>query len=192
MRIRNACLGLVVLLVPALAHADSHNADAYGGGSGGGGGSNLGGFIVALGKTQLQSPPGQPQRKVLLGGIGGASVQFGAHNGRDVTQVIAEVGPRISFMKPRSKSIVHAQVSAAWVYTNDGRDIENGDEKPNDFGIVVGVAYDYALREGAGKGTSTAHSGLGMRFQADRVLNLGNREDVWRLSAGLIYRVPKL
>lgn len=189
MCIRFACLVLGALLVPAAAFADSHNADAYGGGSGGGGGSKLGGFIVALGKTQLQAPPGQPQKKVLLGGIGGASVQFGSHNGRDVTQVVADVGPRISYLKPRSKNVVHAQVTAAWVYTNDGRFIKDGDEKPNDFGIVVGAAYDYGLREGSG--TGTAHSGLGMRFQADRIFNLGDREDVWRLSAGIIYRIPK-
>jgi hypothetical protein len=33
-----------------------------------------------------------------------------------------------------------------------------------------------------------------MRLQADRVFNLGkdDRDDIWRLSAGFIYRVPKL
>jgi hypothetical protein len=188
MRIRHACLVLGVWLVPALASADSHNADVYGGGSGGGGGSKLGGFIVALGKTQLQDL--KSPKPVLWGGIGGASVQFGSHDGRDVTQIIWGAGPRFSFAKPGTMNFIHAQVQLVGVYTNDGRDIKDGDEKPNDFAVVVGTAYDHAFtRTQAG---STPHPGLGFRFQADRVFNMGDRENVWRLSAGLIYRIPRL
>src|SRR5262249_15957537 len=63
MRIRFVCLLLGVLLVPAAAYADSHNADFYGGGSYGGGGSNIGGFIVALGKDWRHGelPPLSPR-----------------------------------------------------------------------------------------------------------------------------------
>jgi hypothetical protein len=188
MRARHTCLVLVGLfLAPALAVADSHNADAYGGGSGGGGGSNLGGFIVALGKTQIQDLK-EPQR-VLWGAVGGASVQFGTHDGRDVTQVVSTIGVRMTFAKPDGKDFVHAQVSVADVYTNDGQFTEDGDEKPHDFGVVVGAAYDRAFRTHE---PGTPHPGLGLRFQVDRVFNMGDRGDVWRLSAGLIYRIPKL
>ena len=74
MRIRPACLVFgVLLLVPPLAYADSHNADFYGGGSGGGGGSTLKGFIVGLGKEQRQ-PESGPSKKILWGGEWLASV----------------------------------------------------------------------------------------------------------------------
>lgn len=183
MRIRNACLGLVVLLIPSLALADSHNADVYSGGSGGGGGSNLGGFIVALGKTRIQPEKG-PQKKVLLGGVGGASVQFGSHEGRDLTQVVWSVGPRFTFEKGRdSKNVFHAQVTWGSAYTNDGG------EGQNNFTTVVGAAYDRAFQSHGGM---TPHPGLGFRLQADRVFNKGEREDAWRLSAGFIYRIPRL
>ena len=182
MRIRNACLGLVVLLIPALAFADSHRADVYSAFSSGGGGSNLSGFIVALGKTQIQPEQGPP-KKVLLGGVGGASVQFGSHEGRDVTQVVWSAGPRVTFEKDReSRNFFHAQVTFGGVYTNDG-------QEPNDFATVVGAAYDFAFRPHAG---ATKHPGLGFRLQADRVFNMGDRDDVWRLSAGFVYRIPRL
>jgi hypothetical protein len=187
MHIRFACLVLGMSLVPAAAFADSHNADAYGGGSGGGGGSKLGGFIVALGKTQDQSPIGQPQKRVLLGGVGSASVQFGSHDdGRDVTQVVWSLGPRFTFEKNHdSRNFYHAQVTFGSIYSNDGN-------ATNDFTTVVGAAWDYVF--GAGPSRLTPHPGLGMRLQADRVFNLGkdDRDDIWRLSAGFIYRIPKL
>jgi hypothetical protein len=188
MRIRFACLVLGVMLVPGAAHADSHFADFYGGGSGGGGGSKLGGFIVAFGKGQTQPvDPKLPLKKVLFGGVGGASVQFGSHeDGRSVTQVVWSAGPRFTFEKNRdSRNFYHAQVTLGSVYSNDGN-------ATKDFTTVVGAAWDHVF--GARPGGITPHPGLGMRLQADRVFNLGNedREDIWRLSAGFIYRVPKL
>src|SRR5262245_34989849 len=187
MRIRYTCLVLgLLLLVPTSARADSHNADAYGGGSGGGGGSTLGGFIVAFGKTQLQDG----RKKVLLGGAGGASVQFGTHNDRQVTQVIWGVGPRFTIAPTGTRNFFHTMVQLSGVYTNDGRDIQNGKEKPNDFAVVVGAAYDHALT--GAHSSSTAVAGLALRAQADRVFNLGDREHVWRLSMGLIYRIPRV
>lgn len=187
MRIRFACLVLGILLVPGAAHADSHFADFYGGGSGGGGGSKLGGFIVGFGKSERQPDRG-PLKKVLLGGVGGASVQFGSHDdGRSVTQVVWSVGPRVTFEKNReSRNSYHAQVTFGSVYSNDGN-------ATKDFTTVVGAAWDYvfgALHDGQ----PTPHPGLGMRLQADRVFNMGKegRDDIWRLSAGFIYRVPKL
>jgi hypothetical protein len=186
MRFRFACLVLGVLLVPAAAHADSHFADFYGGGSGGGGGSKLGGFIVGFGKTELQPEKGEP-KKVLFGGVGSASVQFGAHDdGRSVTQVVWSLGPRFTFEKDRnSRNSYHAQVTLGSIYSNDGN-------ATKDFTTVVGAAWDHAF--GAPYDARNPHPGLGIRLQADRVFNLGkgDRDDIWRLSAGFIYRVPKL
>lgn len=187
MRIGLACLVLAGLLVPGAAFADSHVADFYGGGSGGGGGSKLGGFIVAFGKSQRQPDTG-PLRKVLLGGVGGASVQFGSHDdgSADVTQVVWSLGPRFTFEKSRtSRNIYHAQVTFGSAYTNDG----NASKK---FTTVVGAAWDHAFGTHDGQ---TPHPGLGMRLQADRVFKAAEgdgRADIWRLSAGLIYRIPKL
>jgi hypothetical protein len=188
MRIRFACLVLGVLLVPGALRADSHFADFYGGGSGGGGGSKLGGFIVALGKGQTQPTTGD-LKKVLFGGVGSASVQFGSHDdGRSVTQVVWSLGPRFTFEKNRdSRNFYHAQVTLGSVYSNDGN-------ATKDFTTVVGAAWDYVFGARPGGTTTTPHPGLGMRLQADRVFNLGkdDRDDIWRLSAGFIYRVPKL
>ena len=181
MRIGNVCLGLVVLLIPALAFADSHRADVYSGASGGGGGSNLGGFIVALGLTEIQQ---REPRNVLFGGVGSASVQFGSHEGRDLTQVVWSIGPRLTFEKDQnSKNVFHAQVTFGGVYTNDGQGQKN-------MATVVGAAYDRAFHTHEGK---TPHPGLGLRLQADRVLIKGEeRKDAWRFSAGFIYRIPRL
>ena len=140
MRFRYACLVLGVLLVPGAAHADSHFADFYGGGSVGGGGSKLGGFIVALGKGQTQ-PTSGPLKKVLFGGVGGASVQFGSHDdGRSVTQVVWSLGPRFTFEKNRDSRNFIAQVTLAPSATR-------GNHK--DFTTVVGAAWDWFLVQGS-------------------------------------------
>lgn len=192
MRILFAGLVLGALLVPATVRADSHFADFYGGGSGGGGGSKLGGFIVAFGKSERQpeplpgTPPEKP-KKVLFGGVGGVSVQFGSHDdgSADVMQVVWSVGPRLTFEKNRnSKNFYHAQVTFGGSHTNDG-------QLQSNFATVVGAAYDHVFGTHAGP---TPHPGLGMRLQADRVFRSGENAggNIWRLSAGLIYRVPKL
>ena len=189
MRIRPACLVLGVLLVASAAYADSHNADFNGGGSGGGGGSKLGGFIVGFGKAEMKSEPeDHGRRPCLLGWFGDTSVQFGKDAGRDVTQVVLAVGPRCTIQaKHDSMNLFHAYAQIGDVYTNDGKD--NG--KPNDKALVIGLAFDRAWRPGPSS-AKTPFAGPGLHFQADRVFNLGNRESVWRLSAGLVYRVPRL
>jgi hypothetical protein len=191
MRIRPACLVFVVLLlVPALTYADSHNADFNGGGSGGGGGSKLGGFIVGFGKAEMTSEPGGDRRRpCLLGWFGDASVQFGKHAGKEVTQVVLAVGPRCTILaKHDSMNLFHAHAQLGDVYTNDGK----GGGKPNDTALVVGLAFDRALHRRPSSTPKTPFAGAGFRLQADRVFNLGDRESVWRLSAGLVYRVPRL
>lgn len=183
MRSRFACLVLGVLLIPGTAFADSHNADFYGGGSGGGGGSKLGGFIVALGKTRTKPLIGN----VFVGGVGGASVQFGSHDdgSADVTQVVWSLGPRFTFEKSHdSRNIYHAQLTLGQNLTNDG-------DLQKNFSTVVGGAWDLVFGSLHGGG-GTPHPGLGMRLQAERVFHKGDRDDIWRLAAGLIYRVPKL
>jgi hypothetical protein len=191
MRIRPACFVFgVLLLVPPLAYADSHNADYYGGGSGGGGGSTLKGFIVAFGKDL----PKQPLAKhgIFWGVVGGASVQFGGHAGRDVTQVVLGVGPRVTFSK--SDWQIHGHAQFGDVYTNDGLLINTkGEPEPNDFDVAAGAAIDYLFPHGSFPGTNTHLPGLGFRLiEVDRVFNHGDRSSVWRFSAGLVYRVPKL
>jgi hypothetical protein len=197
MRIRFACLVLGVLLVPGPAFADSHNWDVQGGFSAGGGGSTLRGFIVALGLSERQPEPEKPggpmppQRPVLLGLVGGASVQFGSRDdgSASVTQVIWSAGPRFTFEKDReSRNSYHAQVTFGQVLTNGG-------ELDKNLTTVVGAAWDHSF--GAHNGR-TPHPGLGMRLQADRVFSVGKYKGIdsgdnfWRLSASVIYRIPKL
>jgi hypothetical protein len=190
MRIRPACLVLGVLLVASAAYADSHNADFNGGGSGGGGGSKLGGFIVGFGKAEMRSEPGDDRRRpCLLGWFGDTSVQFGKDAGRDVTQVVLAVGPRCTILaKHDSMNLFHAYAQIGDVYTNDGKD----GGKPNDKALVVGLAFDRALHRRPSSTPKTPFAGVGVRLQADRVFNLADRDSVWRLSAGLVYRVPRL
>ena len=195
MRIRPACLVFgVLLLVPALAYADSHNADFGGGASWGGGGSTLSGFIVTLGrswKVPEGNPPADSPRRIVFGEVGVSSVQFGGDAGRDVTQVIWGGGLRVSYAQPRSRNFFHAQVQLVGVYTNDGRFISSkGNPEPNDKGVTVGGAYDWVFRKPIGGLTPVR--GLGLRGQVDRVFNLGDRHSVWRFSGGLIYRVPRV
>jgi hypothetical protein len=195
MRIGFVCLVLGVLLVPAAAHADSHNADFYGGASAGGGGSTLKGFVVGLGKDVDRE---DSDRWWTPGVVGGAGVQFGGHDAsnRDITQVVWGVGPRLTIAKPDWRQFIHAQFQVVGVYTNDGLFFnKEGHPAPNDLGYVVGAGYDYVFSHGLGSISSaviTRHPGLGIRVEADRVFNHGDRSSVWRLSAGVIYRAPKV
>jgi hypothetical protein len=193
MRVRFVCLVVGVLLVPAAAYADSHNADFYGGAAYGGGGSKIGGFIVALGKDWLhgETPrltPGEEPIKFFIGGVGGSSVQFGSHEGRQLTRIVWGAGPRLTLTKPDTRHFFHIQAQWVGIYSNDGLD----QEQPNDKGLAVGGAWDFSLhgaKDMTEKGTHVY--GMGIRVQADRIFNGGDRGSVWRVSAGLIYRSPR-
>jgi hypothetical protein len=107
-----------------------------------------------------------------------------------VTQVIWSGGARFTFEKSReSKNSYHAQVTAGQVLTNGGQLDKN-------FATVIGAAWDHVF--GPHHDGHTPHPGLGMRFQADRVFSVGEYKGIdsgdnfWRLSASLIYRIPKL
>lgn len=176
MRVRVACFVLGVLLIPTLARADSHIADFYSGFSGGGGGSTLLGFHQSFAKAWAEPP------WCKLSAVGDVSVQFGSHNGRDVTQVVYSGGPRCTFAKHDWRNLLQAQLLVGGVYTNDGV------AEPNDKALVLGVTYDRALTKASTR--DTPFKGWGVRVEADRVFNGGDRESVNRYSVGLIYRFP--
>jgi len=177
MRLRVAGIVLGALVIPVLAHADSHIADYYAAYSAGGGGSTLQGFRQAW--TKGWDKP----KACKLGATGDVSVQFGSHaDGTDVTQVIYTGGPRCTLAKHDSKTLVHVQGLLGGVYTNDGTGA------PNDTVFVLGAAIDQALTKKFTK--MTPFTGWGVRFEADRVFNLGDRESVNRYSIGVIYRFP--
>jgi len=198
MRVRFVCLALGMLLVPALAHADSHNADFYGGFAGGGGGSTIPGFITEVAKDFKEkdlAPLVQGQKEhfhAFWAGVGGVSSQFGSHEGRQLTRTVYGAGGRMTITKHDSRNFYHAQAQLVGIYSNDGLD----HEQPNDLGIAVGAAYDFSFHGPRDTGSvGTKVYGMGLRFQADRIFNIGSNGDVrgsvWRLSAGLIYRAPR-
>jgi hypothetical protein len=182
MRVRLLCLVLAIFLVPALVHADGHKADLYGGFSFGDGGSKIAGFNQSL-AWSLPSPKAHKLTLV----IPDVSVQFGGHDGKDLTQVAYLFGARVSLTPRYSRHKAFAQALYGGVYTNDG----TVDAGSNQAG-AIGAGYEtfFHDRTEAAKKTGDPHLGLGFRVQIDYVFR-SERESFTRASAGFVYRFEK-
>jgi hypothetical protein len=188
MRVRLSCLVLAMFLVPALAHADGHKADLYAGFSFGDGGSKISGFHQSL-AWSLPSPKDSPSPKAhwLTLVIPDVSVQFGGHNGKDLTQVAYLFGARVSLTSRYSRHKVFAQGLYGGVYTNDGT-VDAGSNQAGASG--AGYETFFHDRTEAAKKIGDPHLGLGFRVQIDYVFR-SERESFTRASAGFVYRFAK-
>jgi len=178
MRMRLFCLVLGVLLVPTLARADDHWADLYAAFSGGGGASKLFGFHEAVAKGPARSA--STNLKKLSFVLSDLSVHFGSHDdGTDVTQVTFLFGGRYTLLKPEHKAKVSFHGLLGGVNTNDGGN------KNTDFAGAVGFGVEYIPTP---QDPNPAKA-IGIRAQVDRVFRKGDREDFWRISGGIFYRI---
>jgi len=172
---------LAWLLVPGLAHADSHIADYYSGASGGGGGSKLYGFHEAFNLASRRS------MGCYWGGGADFTNHFGSHDGKDETQFAYMFGPRCSIPlgTKEHQNLLHLQLLLGWVYTNDGTD-----NSKNDGAVGYSIAYDRVLKCGDGP---THCKGLTLRFQTDYINRSedSGRSNFPRFSGGVVYRFSK-
>ena len=175
MRVRLACLVLGALLVPALAHADSHIADYYFGYSQGNGGSTLKGFSHAMVK-EFTNP------KLRNLGIGGDfTVHFGSHDDKDVTQVIFMGEGRYTLFKLWNRALIHAQGLLGGVYTNDG--VAPRKKLAGGVGLAADICFSGEEYD------DHPPYGWALRLQGSYV-NHKDKGDLRRFSVGLVYRFP--
>jgi hypothetical protein len=183
MRIRRSWLVLGILLVSTTARADDHRADWFGGLSGGRG-STLVGVHQSYALTL-----GMPDFSVVVADF---AVQFGSHNGSDVTQVPYMAGLRANFWKPdHKKHLFFAQVLGGGLYRNSGVTSGNGGAKSgNDGAIALGVGWEFlpARQESGGQ---TIGDTWGIRVGFDYIFSIGEFDNAPRLSVGVVYRFTK-
>jgi hypothetical protein len=183
MRVRVTFLFLAILFIPALAFADAHKADYYGGGSGGTGGSKVGGFVQSL-------VFGVERCRWLGVTAADASVQFGGENGKDLTQFTYQFGARVtltSFKTPPAndtKVKVFVQGGGGWAYTNDGTDQSGANGVGSLGGGIQWFAHKLPV---PGATNKSAHGGIGVQAQLDYIWR-AERQGYWRASAGVVYR----
>jgi hypothetical protein len=172
MRIRLSCLVLGLMLAPAPARADGHWADFYAAFSGGGGASNVYGIHSSFAVTS----PGGPSHYLSLV-LSDVSLQFGSHDGSDVTQATFLWGGRVTISKPahKFKPSFHVLLGAV---TTDG--VADG----TTFATAFGGGVEYLPNPES----DDRKKGFGVRAQIDRVVRAGDRDDFWRISGGVFYR----
>jgi len=165
-----------------LARADGHKADLYAGFSFGDGGSKITGFNQSLAWT-LPSPKVHKLTIVLPD----MSVQFGGHDGKDLTQVAYMVGPRVSLTPRYSRHKLFVQGLFGGVYTNDGT-VDAGNNPTG----AIGAGYEafFHDRTEADVKANRPHLGLGFRVQVDYIMR-SDRDSFTRASAGFVYRFAK-
>jgi hypothetical protein len=174
MRIPFSAFLCALLLSPAVARADDHRADWYGGFSGGSGASKLAGFYNAF-AIPLPSQNPRLHRMSLLTDV---SVQFGKHDGQSVSQVVYMAGAKYTFARREQKNKVSAHILGGTEYYNTAGNASN-------TGVLAfGVGYEFI----PAPTSSNLLDGLGVRVQVDSVFRSGDRENFWRVSGGLIYR----
>ena len=177
MRVRLSCVVLAMFLVPALAHADGHKADLFGGITFGDGGSTVTGVrqAVAFGT------------KVRWFSVVAADIdtRFGKHDGKALTQFVWHLGGARFTLNPDARCKVFAQVIGGAVYTNDGTDAAG-----NNGSGAIGLGVEYAFGERAAEPPGP-YLGLGFRVQYDYITRAGTRENFSRVSAGFVYRIAK-
>jgi hypothetical protein len=171
-------LVLVAVLVPATAQADDHRADLYAG-FGYANASHLWGLHEAYAWT-LKDSGGLANDISILGDV---SLHFGSHGGNTVTRVTYLVGPRwtIPTPEPHHKLLAHALIGG--VHSNPEADTK-------DWAVAFGGGWEYILRPATSPKESS--EGLGVRFQVDYVIRVGDNENFPRVSGGLIYRFKKI
>jgi len=172
-----------MFLVPALAHADGHKADLFGGITFGDGGSTVTGVrqAVAFGT------------KVRWFDFVAADIdtRFGKHDGAALTQFAWHVAGGRFTLNPGARCTLFAQVIGGGVYTNDGT---NTARKNGSGAFGFGVEYAFGERATNPPGQPPKpqpYLGLGFRVQYDYITRAGAPENFSRVSAGFVYRIPK-
>lgn len=170
-------LVLVAVLVPGTAQADDHRADLYAG-FGYANASHLWGLHESYAWTLKDREPLANDISIL----GDVSLHFGSHAGNTVTRVTYLVGPRWTIPikgRDQHKLLAHAMVGG--VHSNPEAD-------KKDWALAFGGGWEYILHPPA----DNSSEGLGVRFQVDYVVRVGDNENFPRVSGGLIYRFKKV
>ena len=186
MRVRLIGMVLGLLIVPIVARANDHRADAAMSASVTDGGSLLFGARLTLGKTFLlpATAAEEPRFPCLPGLVGEISAEFGTHDNTDESNTFLLAAGRCSFAK--SRSLIHALGYLGMSNTPDG----NLSDGPKDFAFGAGVAWDIAFADRQ-EVSMTEYSGWGLRLQLDMIQRKGIRDAVTRFSAGFVYRFPR-
>lgn len=201
MRVRLASLFLAILVVPAVAFAESHKADFYLGSSGGSGGSTIGGFIAG-------SNWGTPCPWFdVVGPV--FSTQGGGHESKALSQTVFQGGARLTLSamnRDRAaeaneapdkngnkkklyfdrgwKPFAQALVGGTIVNINDG-----SAKAIKDWSYTLGVGVDKFWHTMKRDGR-VHYFGAGVRVQVDYVIRPGDHTNFTRVSGGFVYRVP--
>ena len=191
MRVRLTSLFLTMLLVPAVASAESHKADYYTGVSGGTGGSSVKGLAQSL--VFGCEKCGERWRWLGFTAADG-SFQFGGHEGKDLTQATVQFGARVtvtSLRKPPQNDTrvkLFVQGAGGFAYTNDGTD-QSGTNGVGSFGFGAQVfLHKQPVMSQSGTPTNKSHwGGLGFQWQYDYIWRT-TRPGYWRTSGGVVIR----
>ena len=176
MRILRSCVFslLVLILIPAAAHADDHRADWYVAFSGGTGASSLYGFHNAF--AIAINTPTLHRLSIVPGDV---SVQFGSHDGEAARQATYLAGARLTVSKHGShvKPTVHALAGTVIAY--------RGAVNSTSGAISVGGGLEY-VRDDPARVQATI---VGARMQVDYIMRTDDQDNFWRVSGGLVLRL---
>jgi hypothetical protein len=160
---------MIVLLVPAAAHATGHNMEWSGGFSGASGSSFWGAHSI-FGKP-LPNPGGPKDFGVLVD----VSVYHGSEDGEDQTLFGTMFGGRLTLAKDKDQmATVSAHGLAGAMHTAGGATVGS---------FAVGGAVDLMMGS-----HNSSEAGWGVRFIADYVVRSGSTPNLKRVSVELVKR----
>ena len=182
MRVRLTSLFLTILLIPAMAFAESHKADLFGGGSGGTGGSTIAGYLVGI-----NWGTSNPWIDVVGPTV---STQYGGHDGKSLTQTAYHGGIRLTVRSKQHvdmeyKPFVHVLFGGVYTNINDG-----SGQALKDASWTFGGGVDKFFHKITVQGLDHM-TGVGFRVQYDYIVRVGDHTNFHRVSAGVVWRILK-